>query len=198
MHQPWIDIFRRSDRVWRGWPGNGIRRGHDGHRERLSATAVASCAKRGDGVADDVGGVLRIAIEDGDDLIDGNAVVIGMPAIVVGDHGDGDVADFGFAGELGLLQVGHADDVKSGGSVEVAFGFGGELRAFHADVGAAAFGDDSGGYAGFGDGGGEFGTDGVSEGDVGDDAFSEEGGDALLGAVEELVGMTNSWACALP
>ena len=73
-------------------------------------------------------------------------------------------------------------------AIGVALGLGGELRTFHADVGAAALGDDSGGCAGLGDDGGEFRADGVAKGDVGDDAFAEEGGDALLGAVVKLVG----------
>ncbi len=62
--------------------------------------------------------------EVGDDVGDGDGVVGGMPAIVIGDHGDGDVTDFGFAGELGLLQVGHADDVHAPASIEIGFGFG--------------------------------------------------------------------------
>jgi hypothetical protein len=39
-----------------------------------------------------------------------------------------------------------------------------------------------------GRGGGHGGADGVAEGDVADDAFAEEGGDAMEGAIDELVG----------
>ena len=41
-----------------------------------------------------------------------DVVVVGMPAVEVGHHGDGHVADLGLAGELGLRHVGHADDVQ--------------------------------------------------------------------------------------
>ena len=58
-------------------------------------------------------GVLGILQQHGDDLVDGDGIVMRMPAIVVGDHGDGDVAEFSFASELGFLQVGHADDVHA-------------------------------------------------------------------------------------
>ena len=37
----------------------------------------------------------------------------GVPAVVVGDHGQGGVADLRLPGELGFLQVGHADEVGS-------------------------------------------------------------------------------------
>ncbi len=90
--------------------------------------AAAVGWQSGDGLAHYVGGVLRVAVEHADDLLDRNAVVIGMPAIVVGDHGDGDVADLGLAGELGFLEIGHADKVKSLGAIGVALGLGGELR----------------------------------------------------------------------
>ncbi len=99
-----------------------------------------------------------------------------------------DVANLGLAGELGFLQVGHADDVHAPTAVEIRLGFGGELRAFHADVGAAAFADDAGLLAGRDHGFGKLRADGVGERDVRDDAFAEESVDALAGAIDELVG----------
>ncbi len=116
------------------------------------------------------------------------AVVALEPAVVVGDHGEGGVADLGLAGELGLLQVGHADDVGAPAAVEVGLGAGGELRAFHADVGASALADDADLGAGLGEDVGDDGADGVAERDVADDAFAEEGGGAGEGTVDELVG----------
>ena len=67
-------------------------------------------------------------------------------------------------------------------------GAGGELRAFHADVGSAQLADDADGRAGLGGGFGDRGADRIAEGDVADDALAEEGGDAMEGAVDELVG----------
>ena len=45
---------------------------------------------------------------------------VGVPAVVVGDHGQRRVADLGLAGELGLLQVRHADDVHAPRAVQLA------------------------------------------------------------------------------
>ena len=110
------------------------------------------------------------------------------PAIVVGDHGGGGVADLGFASELGFLEVGHADDVGAPAAVEVRLGAGGELRAFHADVGAFVDGGDAGGFAGGEKDEGDGGADGIAKGNVADDAFAKESGGAQEGAVDELVG----------
>ena len=59
---------------------------------------VRSRRHRGHGGFDDLGGVGGVLVEDGDDLLDGDGVVAFAPAVVVGDHGDGGVADLGFAG----------------------------------------------------------------------------------------------------
>ena len=127
-------------------------------------------------------------MHDGDDLIDGDVVVALAPAVEVGDHGEGGIGDLGLAGELGFLEVGHADDVRAPGAIEVGLGAGGELRAFHADVGAAALADDADFCAGLDEGVDDDGADGIPEGDVADDAISEEGGVAGEGAVDELIG----------
>ena len=104
-----------------------------------------------DGFAEDVLGVFGVLIERGDDLRAGYRFVIGMPAVVVGDHGDGAVTEFGFAGEFGFGDVGHADDVEIERAVHVGFGERGKLRAFHADVGAAAVDFDAAVNAGVGE-----------------------------------------------
>ena len=49
-----------------------------------------------------------------DHHLDGDVVVVGVPAIVIGHHGDGGVGDLRFAGELGFDEVGHADDGVAG------------------------------------------------------------------------------------
>ena len=62
-----------------------------------------------------------------------------MPAVVVGHHGHGGVADLGFTSELGFLKVGHADQVRAPTAIQVRFCAGGKLRPFHANVGPAEF-----------------------------------------------------------
>ena len=62
----------------------------------------------------------------------------GMPAVEVGHHRDGRVVQLGLARELRLRHVGHADDAAAPGAVQLALRLGGELRAFHHQVGAAA------------------------------------------------------------
>ncbi len=111
-----------------------------------------------------------------------------MPAIVVGDHGDGTVAKFGFAGEFGFGGIGHADDVEIHGAVHVGFGEGGELRAFHADVCAFAMDFDAAMDASVGENAGDLRASGSIESDVSDEAAAEKCGDAILGTIDELVG----------
>src|SRR6185437_1618267 len=152
------------------------------------AGAVPLARQRGDGRADDLAGVGGVLVEDGDDLIHGHIVVTFAPAVVVGNHGDGGVADFRFAGELGFLKVGHADNVGSPASVKVGLGACGELRTFHADVGSAGFAYDAFASTAVSDGAGDAGADGVSESHVSDQAFAEKRGDTAGGSIDELVG----------
>jgi len=70
----------------------------------------------------------------------------------------------------------------------VGLGLGGELRAFHADVGAAELADHANGGAGFGGCGGDGGADRIAKGNVADDALTEECCDTIEGAIDELVG----------
>ncbi len=149
---------------------------------------MRSVWQRGDGGLHHLAGVVGVLVQHGDDLFDGDGVVAFAPAIVVGHHGDGGVTDFGFAGELGFLQVGHADHVGAPAAIEVRLGLGGELRAFHADVGAAEFADDADRAAGMRRGFGDSGADRIAEGHVAHDAVAEERGDAMEGAIDELVG----------
>ena len=75
----------------------------------------------------------RVEFQHLDDLVHGDRAMIRVPAVVVGDHGDGRVADLRLARELGLRHVGHADHAAAPLAVEVGFGLGRELRPFHAD-----------------------------------------------------------------
>ena len=79
---------------------------------------------------------LRIQIVH--DLFDGDGAVSGMPAIVIGDHRDGGVTNFGFAREFGFGHVGHANHVEVQLAMHVRLSERGKLRTFHANVGAAA------------------------------------------------------------
>ena len=72
-----------------------------------------------------------------EDLLGGHRVVVRVPAVVVRDHGERRVADLGLAGELRLLEVGHADEVDAPRPVELRLGERRELRPLHADVGPA-------------------------------------------------------------
>ena len=65
-------------------------------------------------------------------------VVLGVPAIVVGHHGDRRIGDLGLAGELRLGHRRHADDVVAEALVGERLGVGRELRPLHADIGATA------------------------------------------------------------
>ena len=70
-----------------------------------------------------------------------------VPAVVVGDEGERRVGDLGFAGELGLLQIGHADDVHAPLTIDVTLSLGRERRPFHTDVRTAAMRFDAYGIA---------------------------------------------------
>ena len=73
---------------------------------RATASAMAFCAV--------AAFCNRLAIDE----IDGDRIVIGMPAIVVGHQRHRRVTDLRFARELGLLQVRHPDDVHPPGAVQ--------------------------------------------------------------------------------
>ena len=111
-----------------------------------------------------------------------------MPAVIVGDHRDGDVTDLRFARELGFLQVGHADHVHAPTAIDVRLSPGGKLRTFHAQVSSSALAGDPGLLARAGYNPGQFGAYGVGEGNVSDNAVSKKCVHAMTGAVEELIG----------
>src|SRR5450759_3944039 len=100
-----------------GGSGYGARIGEDGVGQRGAALAGARFGHLGHRLGDYAAGVFGVLDQIGDDVVDGDGVMFGMPAIVIRHHGDGDVADLGFARQLGLLQVGHADDVHAPSAV---------------------------------------------------------------------------------
>jgi hypothetical protein len=89
--------------------------------------------------------LVGVAGQDRDDLGDVDLAVIRVPAVVIGDHGDGGVAKLRLAGELGLGHVGHPDHVAAPDlAVELRFREARELRPLHGEVGATVMHRDPG------------------------------------------------------
>src|ERR1700761_229320 len=110
-----------------------------------------------------------------------------MPAVVVCDHGHGGVANFRLPGQLGFLQVGHSDDIGAPAAIEVRFGPGGKLRAFHTNIDAASFHHDACCLGALLDRGGYSRTNRVAKRHVGYDSLSKKCRGTLGGAVDELI-----------
>src|SRR5947209_20232553 len=62
-----------------------------------------------------------------------------MPAIIIGDECQRDVADLSLASQLCFLQVGHPDKVHSPASIDIRFRQTRKLRSFDTQIRAAAF-----------------------------------------------------------
>src|SRR5580765_218188 len=86
---------------------------------------------------DDRPRALRRILEDAQHLADLDVARSGVPAIVVGDQRERGEAHLGLARELGLLDVGHPDDVGAPRAMEQRLGARGELRPLHAHIGAS-------------------------------------------------------------
>src|SRR4030088_2990118 len=111
-----------------------------------------------------------------------------MPAIIIRDHGDRRVADFSFSGELRFGNVRHTDYFKAQLAVDVGFGERGKLRAFHADIGAAAMHPHFGAVAGFAEHAGELRANRFRESYVRGDAIAKKSRYAVTSAIVKLVG----------
>ena len=122
-----------------------------------------------------------------DDVLHGDRVMVGMPAVEVGDHGDRRVADFGLAGELGLGQIGHADHRVPEALIGEALGERRELRALDADIGAAPGNRDIFRLGGRGEVKAQARADGMRHRHMRHAACAEEGVGAMIGAVDELI-----------
>src|ERR1700686_2750702 len=156
-------------------------------RKRRAAFAV-SLRHRSDRVAHNLAGILSVFQQYGDDLIDCDGIVMRMPAIIVRNHGHGDVTDLGFTGQFGFLQVGHANHVHAPTAVNIGFRFGRELRPFHAQISSPALPGDRGRLAGCFNDLSELWTDRIGKRNVSYDAIPEESIHAMTSAVEELIG----------
>src|SRR5262249_32938697 len=137
--------------------------------------------------AHDLRGIFSVFHQHGYDLIDRYGVVMRMPAVVIGDHRDCDIVEFGFAREFRFLQVGHVDHIHSESAINVRFGSRRELRAFHAEIGVFALVYYTDLFASGFDDSRELSADGIGEGNMSDDPVSEERVDAMASAVKELV-----------
>ena len=73
-------------------------------------------------------GLVRIGHEHLDNVLHGDGLMVGMPAIEIGRHGDRRVTNFRFAGEPGFRHAGHADHGVTEIFIGEALGESGELR----------------------------------------------------------------------
>lgn len=161
----------------------------DGAIERGVLGPAGSFRDFGQGGGEDFFGGFDIGPEVGGDGVGGDGEFVSFPAIVVGDHGEGGAGDFGFAGEFGFGEIGHADDVAAELAIGFGFGAGGKGGAVHIDVGAVIVEGASELGAGLAEEVAEIGRVGIAEANVGDDAIAEEGVVfAAAGAVKELIG----------
>src|SRR5579863_9937276 len=71
--------------------------GDDGVPQRFAAFALAFGGHLADRIADHVAGAFGVAVQIADDLLERDGAVLGMPAVVVRDHGYGCVAKLGLA-----------------------------------------------------------------------------------------------------
>ena len=71
-----------------------------------------------------------------------NIIVIVMPAIIIGDHGNASIANLGFTRQLGFGHIGHANDIAAPRAIHETLCPGGKLRPLHGQIGAAAHMDD--------------------------------------------------------
>src|SRR5262249_11790497 len=133
-------------------------------------------------------GVLGVLVQVGDDVRDGDRIVVRVPAVIVGYHRHRHVADLGLARELGLLQIGHADDVYPPASVDVGLSLGGERGALHTKIRAAEFGVDARGARGLLHNSGKLWAHRLGEADVRYHALAEERGHPPARTIEKLIG----------
>jgi hypothetical protein len=170
-----------------GWPERVM--GDEGGVERSVFGPGWLLGDEGEDGGEDFLGGGGVGEQVADDVLGGDGILIGFPAIVIGDHGEGGEGDFRFAGEFGFGEVGHAHDVETQGAVDHGLGAGGERRAVHVDVGAAVVDAAALGEAGGVEQRSQTGGDGIGETDVSDDALAEKSMViAPAGSVKELIG----------
>ena len=114
--------------------------------------------------------------------------MVGMPAIIVGDHGDDGVGQLGLARQLHFRHRRHANDAAAPSAIELAFRHGRELRPLDGDVDAALVVADLLLAGRQGERIGQAWADRMRHRHMRHEAGAEEAGLAREGAVDELVG----------
>ena len=143
------------------------------------------------GGAHDLRGQLGIGPQVADHHLHGDAVVIGVPAVVVGGHGEGGVGDLRLTGQASFGVIGHADHRAAPAAVEIRFGPRGEGRPLHAQIGAATVQCPPGWHQAVGhirQQAAQPGAEGIRQGHMGHSPLTEKAQRALVGAVDELIG----------
>ncbi len=152
-----------------------------------TALATARLRHRRHRFSHHVACVFGVLQQHGDNLVHANVIVFLVPAIVIRNHGDGDVAQLGFAGQSGLREVGHADHVHAPTAIQIGLSFGRELRPFHVEVGAAPLHIHAGATASALKHYRLFLTNWMSKPNVRDKSVAEERVDTVARAIDKLI-----------
>lgn len=129
-----------------------------------------------------------VRVKMADDGFGGDGLLLDLPAVVIRDHRQGGEGDLRLAGQFGLRQVRHADDIEAELTVRIRLCPRGERWPVHADVSAAIVDTAALGDAGIVQQTAQLVRKRVAKGDVSDDATAEERVlVASAGAVEKLV-----------
>ena len=117
---------------------------------------------------------LGIGEQMSNDDLDRNGFFFDLPAIVIGDHRHRSERNLGFACQLRLRQIGHANDIKPISAIEFRLGASGERRPVHAHVSAAVVNGSTAGARGFRQYLPQLGRDRVGKGNVGRYSFAKK------------------------
>src|SRR6266571_2226323 len=113
--------------------------------------------------------------------------MVRMPAVVIGDHGNGHIAQLGLARELRFLQIGHADHIHAPRAIEIRFRLRRKLWPLHANISPATLPHDAGLLASRGDDRRQLRTYRIGEGNVRYYAITEKSIHAMTRAIHKLV-----------
>ena len=151
-------------------------------------TIFAVRAQQGGQAFDQIAAFVSVADQSFDDLAHVHFAVVGVPAVVVGDHGDRGITKLGFAGQFGFGHIGHADHVAAPAfAIHLGFSEGRKLRSLHGKVGAAIVDRDSCIGCGSETRLGQTRAGGMRNGHMGHASCSEKGFFPRKGAVDELI-----------
>src|SRR5688572_4671924 len=106
--------------------------------QRIAAFARALDGQPPYGCADNPLSVFAVLFQILYHFGNGDGIVVRVPAVVIGNKRYRRVTDLGLARQLGLLEIGHADQIHAPAAVNVGLGLRRKLGALHTDVGTAA------------------------------------------------------------